>query len=249
MRLYPGNGKQRLIEGFPHVIQAVQHGDRDQVNLSVNDISMTMSFVSPHKYYAQMESRQYWWEWGESLVEYTISVWTINILACFSGCVCGGGGVGKRADSISGSGGGGSTPLPCNTLSCFLAVWGGGGESRGEYTIAVWTIHTLLSGMDGGEGKRADSSSGSGGRVLWSPPSLCGLYIPCYLAWGGEGKRADSSSGSGGRVLWSPPSLCGLYIPCRVFLAAQAPGVHRRCSPPCPPLGCTLNTYLPEHTQ
>ena len=83
-----------------------------------------------------------------------------------------------------------------------------------ESTIAVWTIHTLLSGMDGGEGKRADSSSGSGGRVLWSPPSLCGLYIPC-----------------------------------RVFLAAQAPGVHRRCSPPCPPLGCTLNTYLPEHTQ
>ena len=68
----------------------------------MHDILMTMSFVSPDKHYTQMESRQYWWEWGESLVEYTISVWTINILSCFSGYTGGGGGGGGDGEEEGG---------------------------------------------------------------------------------------------------------------------------------------------------
>ena len=49
-----------------------------------------------------------------------------------------------------------------------------GGSGRGEYTMAVWTIHTLLcylavwrgggGAMEGRGGQGADSNSGSGGK-------------------------------------------------------------------------------------
>ena len=84
-------------------------------------------------------------------MEYTISVWTINILACFSGCVCGGGGVGKRADSISGSGGGGVHY--CHVIPCH-AFWlyGGGGESRGgvHHRCVDYTYLVIWHGWGGG---------------------------------------------------------------------------------------------------